>query len=112
LRVARLRKESGLSKARLVAAFRAQIGVRPKLWARLVRFRRVLDALAETEVRLADVALDAGYYDQAHMNAEFRELAGVSPTEFLAARFVGGSGETPRARGRPRLTPPPPSPPP
>jgi AraC-like DNA-binding protein len=35
---------------------------------------------------LAGVALAAGYYDQPHMNAEFRELSGFSPREFLAAR--------------------------
>jgi AraC-like DNA-binding protein len=96
LRVAALRKETGLSKARLVAAFGAQIGVRPKQYARLVRFRSVLDRLGRAGTRLSDVALDAGYYDQAHMNAEFRELAGISPTEFLAARFAEGSGNTAR----------------
>ena len=95
-RVGMLRKETGLSKARLVATFREQIGVRPKLYARLVRFRRVLDRLKHGEEKLADVALEAGYYDQAHMNAEFRALAGISPTEFVAACFPEGSGNTAR----------------
>jgi AraC-like DNA-binding protein len=36
------------------------------------------------EGTLADVALAAGYYDQPHMNGEFRELSGFSPREFLA----------------------------
>jgi AraC-like DNA-binding protein len=35
---------------------------------------------------LSQVALDAGYYDQPHMNAEFREMAGLTPRQFLAAR--------------------------
>jgi AraC-like DNA-binding protein len=30
------------------------------------------------------VALAAGYYDQPHMNAEFRQLSGLTPREFLA----------------------------
>jgi len=34
---------------------------------------------------LAEVALAAGYYDQPHLNAEFRELSGFSPRDFLAA---------------------------
>jgi AraC-like DNA-binding protein len=95
-RVALLRRETGLSKARLVTTFREQIGVRPKLYARLVRFRRVLDRMGADGIRLADVALDAGYYDQAHMNGEFREFAGLSPTQFLAVRFVEGAGNTAR----------------
>jgi AraC-like DNA-binding protein len=40
---------------------------------------------------LADIAADAGYYDQPHMNAEFRELSGFSPREFLAAVCYAGS---------------------
>jgi AraC-like DNA-binding protein len=96
VRVGLLRKETGLSKARLVEGFRHQIGVRPKLYARLVRFSRTLDRLHVGDARLADVALDAGYYDQAHMDAEFRALAGVSPTTFLATRFEEGSGNSAR----------------
>lgn len=57
----------------------------------------MLDQLGTGEAKLADVALDAGYCDQAHMNAEFRDFAGISPTEFPAARYPDGSGNTARA---------------
>lgn len=96
LRVGSLARETSLSRARVIERFREQIGTRPKLYARLVRFRRVLARLQEDAAVLADVALEAGYYDQAHMNAEFRELAGVSPTVFLASMYRGGSGNTAR----------------
>ena len=96
LRVGALQKETGLSKARVIERFRAQIGVRPKLYARLVRFRRVLECLQRGELALADVALEAGYYDQAHLSVEFREFAGLSPTAFIAASYQGGSGNTAR----------------
>ncbi len=99
VRVGDLREETGLSKARAVGGFRRQIGVSPKVYARLVRFRRTLQRLREPDVRLTDVALDAGYYDQAHMDAEFRELGGVCPTEFLATRFADGSGNSAREPG-------------
>jgi len=84
----------------LVERFRDQIGVPPKLYARLVRFRHVLERLHRDEAALSEVALDAGYYDQAHMNAEFRALAGVSPVTFLAGRFAEGSGNTVREPSR------------
>jgi AraC-like DNA-binding protein len=48
--------------------------------ARVLRFRR-LQALAPGP--LAELALDAGYSDQAHMTAEVTRLAGVSPARFL-----------------------------
>lgn len=96
VRVGRLREATGMSETRLVDTFRRQIGVRPKLYARLVRFSRTLARLGEPDVRLVDLALDAGYYDQAHMDAEFRALAGVSPTTFLVTRYADGAGNTAR----------------
>jgi AraC-like DNA-binding protein len=82
--IAALRQETGLSKTRLVAAFRDQIGVAPKLYARVVRFSSAARLLEASVRPLADVALAAGYYDQPHMNVEFRELSGLTPREFLA----------------------------
>jgi len=79
--------------------FREQVGVRPKLYARLLRFQRTLACLQAGDGRLADLALELGYYDQAHMNAEFRDLGGVSPLQFVAARFENGEGNTAREPG-------------
>ncbi len=88
--IARLRRETGLSKTRLAAAFRDQIGVPPKLYARLVRFRNALALVESGTGSLADVALATGYYDQPHFNADFRELTGLSPRELLVARYPSG----------------------
>jgi AraC-like DNA-binding protein len=89
--ISELRERAGFSKTRLATAFRAQIGVAPKQYARILRFRRALTMVTAGEGSLADVALAAGYYDQPHMNAEFRELSGLSPGGFLAARRYPGS---------------------
>ena len=92
--IARLREGTHLSKAQLVTAFREQIGLPPKLYARVVRFRHATALLQAGRRPLADLALAAGYYDQPHMNAEFRALAGLSPREILAARYPVGDGLT------------------
>jgi len=92
--IAALRVDAGLSRTRLVGTFREQIGVAPKFYARLVRFRRVLALLQEGAAPLTDVALDAGYYDQPHMNVDFRALSGMAPRDFLAARHPVGDGST------------------
>jgi AraC-like DNA-binding protein len=93
--IAELRERTGLSKTRLVEAFRDQVGLAPKLYGRIVRFRQMLGRLQSAgEARLTDVALEARYYDQAHMNAEFRALGGVTPRAFLAARHPVGDGST------------------
>src|SRR4030095_7348476 len=93
--LAALRERTGLSKERLVAAFREQVGLTPKLYARVVRFRRTLHLLqACGTARLVDAAFEASFYDQPHMNAEFRALGGITPREFLAARHPVGDGST------------------
>jgi AraC-like DNA-binding protein len=92
--IAELRRQTGLSKTRLAEAFRDQVGLAPKLYARVVRFRRAAELLQKGAEPLVEVALAAGYYDQPHLNAEFRELSGLSPGEFLAARYPTGDGYT------------------
>ncbi len=84
--IAHLRRETGFSKTRLAESFRDQIGVAPKLYARIVRFQRATTMLDAGATRLSDVALAAGYYDQPHMNAEFRELSWLTPREYQAER--------------------------
>jgi AraC-like DNA-binding protein len=92
--IAALRKQTGFSKARLATLFRDEIGLTPKRYARTVRFRHVLRMLQDGRASLADVALEAAYYDQPHMTAEFRALGGVTPRAFLAARHSVGDGST------------------
>ena len=89
------RKATGLSRERLIARFRDRSAAAEALWPPRP-LRAVLDQLRSEPSRLIDVPLDAGYYDQAHMNADFRDFADLSPTEFLAARYAEGSGNTAR----------------
>jgi AraC-like DNA-binding protein len=91
--VTALADELGWSRRRLGDAFRDQIGLPPKLLARLLRFDRVVARLRDEDPdRWADVAHDAGFYDQAHFNHEFRAFAGVTPSAFLASRLPDGGG--------------------
>ena len=79
-----LRAAAGLSAARLAAGFREQIGVTAKTYARIHRFRYAAARLRAGGSPL-DVALDAGYYDQPHLTADFRELSGLTPAAFAAS---------------------------
>ncbi|MGH7506604.1 MAG: helix-turn-helix domain-containing protein [Longimicrobiales bacterium] len=83
--ISTLRERLGVSKTRLTSGFEEQVGVTPKRFARIVRFRCATAALRTGPDPLARLALRSGYYDQSHMNAEFRELSGLSPLDFLAA---------------------------
>ncbi len=90
IRIAALAAELGCSRRYLTSRFGAEVGLGPKAVARQVRFARVRERLARAPTRLAEIAAAAGYYDQAHLNRDFRELMGVTPTEFVARLIPGG----------------------
>jgi AraC-like DNA-binding protein len=94
-RVSGLAEELGWSHRRLIARFREGIGLAPKTLGRVLRFERVSRLLQQVdEPRLAEVALDCGYYDQAHLNRDFRQFAGTTPGDYLARRLPSGGGVT------------------
>jgi AraC-like DNA-binding protein len=80
-----------VSRKHLRTLFDSHIGLSPKTYARMFRFRRVVE-LVQSGRRLdwTRVALSCGYYDQAHFNHEFREFSGMSPGEYAAAGSVDG----------------------
>ena len=91
--VGTLTEELGCSRRHLARRFREQVGMPPKLIGRVLRFERVTARLAREGVaRWADVALDCGYYDQSHFNRDFREFAGITPSEYMASLLPGGGG--------------------
>jgi AraC-like DNA-binding protein len=74
----------GVSERHLRRVFDETIGVSPKTFAKLTRFRRALGAArGESQASWATIAAAAGYYDQAHLIAEFRAIAGVTPRALL-----------------------------
>ena len=72
-------RELGCSRKHISERFRVEVGITPKSLARLSRFDRAVGLLRRGENALADIAVSSGYYDQAHLNREVREFAGVSP---------------------------------
>lgn len=86
--VGALVRASGYSHRRFIALFRGAVGVSPKRYQRVLRFEHALRLLIRPEVPMVEVALAAGYSDQPHFNREFREFAGISPTEYRHASPV------------------------
>lgn len=84
-RVGEVARHVGVSERQLRNLFTTTVGVPPKQFARLSRVRTILDGASRRSwSRLAN---DAGYYDQSHMTAEFREVMHVTPSVFAAGRL-------------------------
>jgi AraC-like DNA-binding protein len=92
LKIAALAKELGCSHKHLVSLFHDQVGVCPKLMARLQRLHGAVCTLgrAGDPVSLARLAVHHGYSDQAHLAREMKQLTGLTPR--LARSSQVGSG--------------------
>jgi AraC-like DNA-binding protein len=106
LPVGELCEELGCSRKHMLRRFNEQIGVAPKTYARVLRFQRAVHMLGHRDgaswlderelgagrwLTWGEIALECGYFDQAHMNRDFRQFAGASPGE-LAACLLPDSG--------------------
>jgi AraC-like DNA-binding protein len=89
-KVGRLASELNWRPARLVNAFRREVGLPPKSIGRLARFDRARDHLAGGKpITLAEIAARCGYADQAHFNREFRAFSGRTPTQWRSEQSAG-----------------------
>ncbi|MER7577102.1 AraC family transcriptional regulator [Streptomyces sp. NPDC126514] len=83
--IPRLAAEVGWITRQLEKRFQEQIGLTPKAVARVARLGRALRLLTDGYPP-AHVAAVCGYYDQPHLNLDFRTMTGSNPRAFLAAR--------------------------
>jgi AraC-like DNA-binding protein len=74
----------GWSVRRLQEQFGAEFGLTPKQAARVRRFERSVPLVAAGRLSLTDVALRCGWSDHAHMDRDWRVLAGTAPTRWRA----------------------------
>ncbi|MFD6971084.1 helix-turn-helix domain-containing protein [Streptomyces sp. NPDC059949] len=89
--VGRIAAEVGWSQGHLIRRYTEQVGLTPKMSARVLRFHRAMGLLTRDGANLAEVTAACGFYDQAHLNREFRALAGTTPGRTAAARVTEGA---------------------
>ena len=81
--IAAVAESAGVSRQHLARAFAYHVGVSPKTFARVMRFRRALALARAGGDCWADLAAEVGYFDQSHLIAEFRAFAGETPVPFF-----------------------------
>ncbi|HEY2591934.1 MAG TPA: AraC family transcriptional regulator, partial [Steroidobacteraceae bacterium] len=77
----------GMCERRFRDRFQSEVGMAPKLFARVQRFQAAIGAVhALDDVDWAHVAADCGYFDQAHFIHDFRAFSGFTPAEYFDLR--------------------------
>jgi AraC-like DNA-binding protein len=89
--IAMLSEHVGLSARRFTRLFTLEVGLTPKLYARVERFQRVLREMDAPAGDWSDIAQRCGYFDQSHLIRECRSLSGFTPGE-LVERRIDNSG--------------------
>jgi AraC-like DNA-binding protein len=75
----------GLSPFHLCRVFKDGVGLNPHAYQDQLRVRRAKQLLAQ-QVPIAQAALEAGFYDQAHLTRHFKRTMGITPGRYVAAR--------------------------
>ena len=80
-----LRQKLSISERQLQRLFKTQLGLSPKMTCNTIRIRHIVDTLwnASQKPNLAELALAYGYTDQAHFANDFRQVMGMSISEYL-----------------------------
>ena len=83
--MATLARDAATTPRQLQRLFARDVGVSPKLLARIRRVQRVFAAWRDESGRWTRVAAECGYFDQAHLSRDFREIAGGAPPGLVEA---------------------------
>lgn len=83
--IGKLTEETGYSACYIRRVFKQIHGISPKVFEKFVRFQNLLHQLEghTGELRIEEIALDCGYYDQSHMIKDFKCFAGMTPETYL-----------------------------
>lgn len=80
-----MKEKYALSARRIEQVYKEYLGIGPKTFARIKRFHYALQQINRAdELNLTKLALNSGYYDQAHFNRDFKKFMGLSPNRYVA----------------------------
>jgi len=85
--VADVSGQIGFSARHFIQVFADEVGMTPKLFCRVQRFQETVRRIGMGQrVGWAGMALDCGYFDQAHFIHDFRAFSGLNPSAYAAQR--------------------------
>lgn len=91
--VKQLSTDHAVSERQLERQFSQFTGFSPKKFIRIARFHHTIQFYGKEYLKLSDIALECGYYDQSHFIHDFNQFAGIGPKEYF-------SGKSPNTKWR------------
>ena len=88
-RIDQLSHEIGYSQKHFINRFREQVGISPKQYLKIMRFQSVIRSIEKnTFIDWSTIALESGYYDQAHFIHDFKQFSGFTPNAYMQKKAV------------------------
>jgi AraC-like DNA-binding protein len=87
-----LAKTFHLCEKQFKRRFIRTVGITPKLFSRLVRYQYILGLMDNRQVKLLDIAIRTGFYDESHFIKEFEDFTHTSPGSYLKSNAATGIG--------------------
>lgn len=74
----------GYSQKHFISMFKQQVGIPPKQYMKIMRFQNAILQIERSGSALwSEIALQSGFYDQAHFIHEFKSFSGFTPGEYI-----------------------------
>lgn len=83
-----LSKSLGISKGYASRCFKQHMGVTIMQYAKKIKVERAKTLLLNSNSSILEIAILLGFYDQAHFTKAFKELSGITPTEFRNTHYL------------------------
>ncbi len=85
IHLSKLYSEMGYTRQYINQLFKAEIGLNPKYFCKVLRFQYLIYCISTyyPDQRLNQIAKKCGFFDQSHMNKEFKEFTNVNPEIFI-----------------------------
>ena len=89
--ITNLAEQSEISPRHFRRKFKEIVGISPKYFCKVIQLNAVFKVLKSSDgddEKLRTIALDHGYFDQAHFINDFNRLIGEFPSKFLNGEFA------------------------
>ncbi|HHH49530.1 MAG TPA: AraC family transcriptional regulator [Saprospiraceae bacterium] len=83
INVKKLGQQFNISTRQLQNIFNEKIGLAPKQFIRMMRFKKTLSSPPDFHENMAQYANRLGYYDESHFIHEFKMFAGMTPRKYF-----------------------------